>query len=56
MIKSISKASYKLIHNFLPNYYRYYLMNPNTYVAPILGVYTLTITKNGNSLPVYFVL
>ena len=31
-------------------------MNPNTHISPILGVYTLTISKNGNTLPVYFVL
>lgn len=31
-------------------------MNPNTHITPILGVYTLNINKNGQALPVYFVL
>lgn len=31
-------------------------MNPNTHITPILGVFTLTITKNGNTLPVHFVI
>jgi hypothetical protein len=31
-------------------------MNPTTYITPILGVYTLSIKKHGNTLPVYFVM
>jgi hypothetical protein len=31
-------------------------MNPNTHITPILGAFSLTISKNGNALPVYFVL
>lgn len=45
-----------MIQSFLPEYYKYLLMNPNTHITPILGAYTLTINKNGNSLPVHFVL
>lgn len=52
----MNKASYKLIQQFLPEYYKYLLMNPNTHITPILGVFTLIITKNGNALPVHFVL
>ena len=52
----MNKGSYKLIQSFLAEYYKYLLMNPNTHISPILGVYTLTISKNGNTLPVYFVL
>ena len=44
------------MQQFLPEYYKFLLMNPNTHITPILGVYTLTITKNGNTLPVHFVL
>ena len=44
------------MQEFIPNYYRYMLMNPNTYITPILGVYTLNIIKHGNTLPVYFFL
>ena len=56
ILKSINKSRYRLIQEFLPDYYRYQLMNPNTYITPILGVYTLLIKKGGNSLPIYFVL
>ena len=57
IIQSIIKASFKLIQNFLPEYYKYLLMNPNTHLIPILGVYTLTIHKGNNSaLPLYFVI
>ena len=57
IIQSINKASYKLIQSFLPEYYKYLLMNPNTHLIPILGVYTLTIHKGNNSaLPLYFVI
>jgi hypothetical protein len=57
IIQSINKASFKLIQSFLPDYYKYLLMNPNTHLIPILGVYTLTIQKGNNSnLPLYFVI
>ncbi len=32
------------------------LMNPQTHLIPILGVYSLTVTRNGNSLPVFFLI
>ena len=32
------------------------LMNPQTHLIPILGVYSLTVTKNGKSLPVFFLI
>lgn len=56
IIQSINKASYKLIQNFLPDYYKYLLMNPNTHISPILGAFKLTIIKKGEVLPVYFVI
>jgi hypothetical protein len=57
IIQSINKASFKLIQSFLPDYYKYLLMNPSTHLTPILGVYTLTIQKGNNSaLPLYFVI
>ena len=33
---------------FLPDYYKYLLMNPNTHITPILGLYALTINKEGH--------
>lgn len=31
-------------------------MNPNTYLVPILGIYGVELTKNGQAMPVYFVM
>jgi hypothetical protein len=56
IIQSIHKKSYKRMIKFLPEYYKYILMNPNTHLIPILGVYQLTITQNKNSLPIYFLI
>ncbi len=56
IVTSITRASYRMIQQFLPDYYRYLLMNPNTYITPIVGVYTLNITRGGHNLPVYFIL
>lgn len=53
-IKSMSKAGYKLMQDFLPDYYRYILMNPNTHLSPCLGVFNMNIMKEGNTLPIYF--
>jgi hypothetical protein len=32
------------------------LMNPQTHLIPILGVYSLNVTRNGNCLPVHFLI
>lgn len=45
IIQSVNKGSYKLIQKFLPDYYKYLLMNPNTHISPILGVFTLKMTN-----------
>lgn len=29
-------------------------MNPNTYLIPLLGLYTVIINKNGIAMPIYF--
>jgi hypothetical protein len=44
------------MQQFLPEYYKYMLMNPQTHLIPILGVYSLNVTKNGKSLPVFFLI
>ncbi|CDW83708.1 phosphatidylinositol-4-phosphate 5-kinase [Stylonychia lemnae] len=54
IIKSINKAGYKLMQDFLPDYFRYTLMNPSTHLSPILGVFNMNLTKNGVQLPIYF--
>lgn len=56
IIQSINKGSYRLMQQFLPEYYKYMLMNPQTHLIPILGVYSLNVTKNGKSLPVFFLI
>ena len=43
LIKSITKPEYEIIQGMLQDYYSYLLMNPNTYLSPILGVYKLKI-------------
>jgi hypothetical protein len=53
-IKSMTKAGYKLMQDFLPDYYRYLLMNPNTHLSPILGAFSINLIKDENTLPVFF--
>lgn len=47
VLKSISKASYKEMQEFIPDYYKHILMNPHTKITPILGVYNMKL-KRGN--------
>ena len=42
------------MQDFLPDYYKYILMNPNTHLSPILGVFSMNLSRNGLSLPIYF--
>jgi hypothetical protein len=44
------------MQDFLADYYRYLLMNPKTHLSPILGVFSINMTKNDQSLPIYFTL
>ena len=53
-LRSMTKADFMIFQNFLPDYYKYILMNPNTYLAPILGVYSLQINLHGTTVPIYF--
>jgi len=43
----MNKAGYKLMQDFLPDYFRYLLMNPNTHLSPILGVFNMNLNRNG---------
>lgn len=56
LIKSITKPEYEIIQNFLLDYYCYLLMNPNSYLCPILGVYKLKIQKSSQVPPITFIL
>lgn len=56
LIKSITKPEYELIQNFLSDYYCYLLMNPNTYLNPIIGVYKLKLQKSSQVPPITFIL
>lgn len=56
LIKSITKPEYDLIQSILIDYYCYLLMNPNTYLNPILGVYKLKLQKNNQVPPITFIL
>ncbi|CAI2376364.1 unnamed protein product [Moneuplotes crassus] len=56
LLKSITKGEYEIIQNFLSDYYCYLLMNPNTYLCPILGVYKLRLQKTKQVPPITFIL
>lgn len=56
LIKSITKSEYGIIKNFLPKYYCHLLMNPSTYLVPILGVFKLKLQKSENVAPITFIL
>jgi hypothetical protein len=56
VLKSITNASYKVIQEFIPDYYRHILMNPHTILTPILGVYMMKINRDGATIPLYFIL
>ena len=56
MIKSITKPEYEIIKDWLPEYYSYILMNPNTYLSPILGVYKLKLQESDAVPPISFIL
>jgi hypothetical protein len=40
----------------VPDYFKYILMNPNTYLVPLLGVFTVEIYKNDQTMPIHFVI
>eukprot|EP00347_Sterkiella_histriomuscorum_P012367 403368858 len=56
VLKSISKASYKEMQDFIPDYYKHILMNPHTKLTPVLGVYNMKLKRDGESMHIYFVL
>jgi Phosphatidylinositol-4-phosphate 5-Kinase len=56
ILKDLNLPEYKVLQDFLSDYYKYVLMNPHTYLTPILGVYTLKLYINGNLTPIYFML
>lgn len=56
LIKSITIPEYNIIKSFLPEYYSHLLMNPNTYLVPILGAYKLRLQKSKDAAPIAFIL
>ena len=56
MIKSITKPEYEIIKDTMSDYYCYQLMNPHTYLSPILGVYKLKLQENESVAPICFML
>lgn len=56
LLKSVQKASYKELQDFLPDYYRHCLMNPSTKIMPVLGAYNLKLNRGGQSMHLYFIL
>lgn len=56
MIKSITKPEFEIIQSFLPDYYAYLLMNPNTCLSPILGIFKLKTAESDSVPPICFML
>lgn len=56
MIKSITKPEFEIIKSFLPDYYSYILMNPNSCLSPILGVFKLKTAESDSVPPICFIL
>lgn len=56
MIKSITKPEFDIIKSFLPDYYSYILMNPNSCLSPILGVFKLKTAESDAVPPICFIL
>lgn len=56
ILKSINKAEHTIMQGFIADYFKYILMNPNTYLVPLLGVFTVEISKNGQIMPIHFII
>ena len=53
LIKSMTPGEYEVIKNFTENFYLHLLDNPDSLVAPILGIYVL---DDDSIDPIYFML
>ena len=42
------------MQDFLPDYFRYIIMNPTTHLSPILGAFSMNLIKGDDKLPIYF--
>lgn len=56
LIKSITIPEYNIMKKFLPDYYCHLLMNSNSYLVPILGVYKMRLHKNNDAASIVFML
>ena len=56
LIKSITIPEYEIIQRFLIDYYKYLLLNPNTYLCPVLGVYKLKLQQSSQVPPITFLM
>lgn len=56
LIKSITIPEYNTLKTFLPEYYSHLLMNPNTYLVPILGAYKMKLQKSSDVTPIAFII
>lgn len=53
---SLNKAEYQNFEGLISDYYKHVLMNPNTLLAPVLGIYVLEITLNSETIPLYLIM
>lgn len=56
VVISINKAEYQNLQKFVPDYYRHCLMNPNTLLAAILGIFILEITRDSETIPIHLIM
>ena len=56
LLKSVTIPEYNIIKGFLPEYYSHLLMNPNSYMVPILGAYKMKLQKSKDVAPIAFIL
>jgi len=56
LLKSITIPEYNTIKKFMPQYYSHLLMNPNSLLVPILGVYKMKMQKTSELAPIAFIL
>lgn len=56
LIKSITPGEYQVLKNFTANFYTHLLLHPDSLIAPILGIYTLSLMDNDDIEPISFIL
>lgn len=56
LIKSMTPGEYEVMKAFTEPFYKHLLLNPDTLIAPILGIYKLQLKDDDSIDPIYFML